>query len=438
MDTLGGRVRWSRTVQKRTQDDLAKKTGTNKQRMSAIEHDKSLPTVEQLVKMCEALTVAPDQKIVWLLTWLDGKLRQSRLSDEEKEVYQKAIGEAIVKISQSNATWQQGTFRSLEDFPGAFTPLTIICGDRREPYPQSRGDLFAYSAAITDLMFLPWLGLGHETIIQSDKLFVLMDDEYLRREFGKMNLLIIGSPAVNFAARTINNYSVFRFDLAPEVREWAQQLNQVQHNDARLLRIFWRMAENPQIMNSPEDLKEDDVSKEQIEELRDLVKQVIGERTAKELMDGFRKPGLADPVDRRVNGQSTGQHNDFAVISLAKNPFSDTTDYVCILAAGIHGPGTAHAVRVLGRKDEFRDHPFGGVIEVELDQFQDWPTRFKQARWKWQTRRYETQELLKNFKSALKQAPESRNEALIKLTEKEIKNCLEFIQSVSGSDGSRR
>ena len=90
-------------------------------------------------------------------------------------------------------------------------------------------------------------------------------------------------------------------------------------------------------------------------------------------MNRFRKPGLVDPADWRIHGTVTKPHNDFGLISLAPNPFADSTDYVCIIVAGIHGPGTAQAVRALADAKNFRDHPFGGVFEVTLDQFQDWP-----------------------------------------------------------------
>jgi hypothetical protein len=96
-------------------------------------------------------------------------------------------------------------------------------------------------------------------------------------------------------------------------------------------------------------------------------------------------------------------NTDFGVISLAPNPFADPDDgYVSILVGGIHGPGTAHALRMLLQKPEkFVDHPFGGVIDVRLrNPYSDWPTRFYEAEPDWDTPAYTPDHLLQQFEHA--------------------------------------
>jgi hypothetical protein len=147
-------------------------------------------------------------------------------------------------------------------------------------------------------------------------------------------------------------------------------------------------------------------------------------------MNGFKKPGLLDPSDAAIHGESTSEDNDFALISLAPNPFATSPDYICIMVAGIHGPGTAHAVKALA-EDDFRDHPFGGIIEVSLDPFTDWPTRFQQASWSWQTKPYDSEKLLANLKGALMESSETRDRVFEHLSDAEIEKCIRFIEHIA-------
>jgi hypothetical protein len=154
-------------------------------------------------------------------------------------------------------------------------------------------------------------------------------------------------------------------------------------------------------------------------------------------MNEFRAPGLIDLSDATLHARATRPDNDFALISLAPNPFSTAKnhDYVCIMVAGIHGPGTAHALRALA-EDDFRDHPFGGIIEVEIDQFEDWPTRFQNASWRWQTKKYDSQKLLTNLKNALTQPNHLRARVFENLTEAEIVDCIHFVERISKNQES--
>jgi hypothetical protein len=71
--------------------------------------------------------------------------------------------------------------------------------------------------------------------------------DFLETEFGNSNLLIIGSPAVNWAARMIDQQSLFRFDIDAEWVAWDEDLRQrPELQDEQVLRYFWtilRMTE---------------------------------------------------------------------------------------------------------------------------------------------------------------------------------------------------
>jgi transcriptional regulator with XRE-family HTH domain len=440
MSALGELLRSARKERQWTLERLATQVTMNKQRLSAIERGEALPTIDQLIKLYEVLATEHDQKIVWLLQWLAGQVQKRELG-KATAPFQEAIEGAVVQFTQTTATWSPGRFRSLADFPAAFQPLTIICGDRRELRPRSRADLFTYSVAITDLMFLEHLGLtARATMIKSDKLFVLMDDDYLHRTFGNTNLLVIGSPAVNHATRLLNQGAVFRFDLDPALHGWEEKLRvALQLNDLRALEVFWDIVQKPKHLASYRQRTIPGLSTEEVEDLITLAEQLVGDDDPKDLITRFRKPGLVDPADGKVHGTYTRQNNDFGVISLALNPFAATADYVCIIAAGIHGPGTAQALKGLGDKNDkngegFQERPFGGIIEVDLDQFKDWPTRFETATWKWQTKPYTPQTIVTHLAQALEQKSQGQGPAYAQhMTGEEIQACMAFIRSLMGN-----
>lgn len=110
------------------------------------------------------------------------------------------------------------------------------------------------------------------------------------------------------------------------------------------------------------------------------------------------------------------------------------------MAAGIHGPGTTHAVKMLAEKNyrekNFREHPFGGILEVELDPFKDWPTRFETATWKWQTRPYTPEKIMKNLHRKLRAAEQRQGDSFGQVDIQEIKERIEFVQRIIGESHS--
>ena len=68
---------------------------------------------------------------------------------------------------------------------------------------------------------------------------------------------------------------------------------------------------------------------------------------------GFARSGILDPsYDRdRLRGIRCNNFVDYGAVSFARHPWSDKC--VAILVAGLHGPGTAMAVKVLSERDAF-------------------------------------------------------------------------------------
>lgn len=418
------------------QAELAERIGSQKQRISAIETGNYSPTIEMLAKLCTHLDELHHANL-WVFSWLEQRLNQDGVEDEV-QTFLKSVRDAGSQFTPAGTRWELGMPRSLEDFPTSFQPLTIVCGDRREIPPDSRGDLFAYPLAATDLMFLPSLGaMDRSTIIRTDKVFMDMSNEYLSRIFKDTNILFIGSPAVNYGTRIVNQESIFRFDLDPDLIAWMKDYRLAPELTDKLeLDYFWKKVQQREGQQNlkVEDLK--DLSNEKIEALDKYVERSMGMENTKSRMNRFRKPGILDPADDKVHGTSTRQLIDFGIISIARNPFATTAEFVCIIAAGIHGPGTAHAMRVLADGRNFKDRPFGGVLEITLDGFLDWPSRFERASWNWQTKPYTPKILFENFKSSLTGLGQQRGEAFLSMTDREIEQSLEFLGKIMGEETS--
>lgn len=362
---------------------------------------------------------------------------------------QAAMDQAAGALGRPFFKRQPKRIRTLADFPYAFEPLTIVCGDRREDPPRTKGDVFAYSVSIVDLTYLLELGLRSDsTVIKSDKLFAWMDDERLEREFGNTNLLIVGSPSVNLAARRINTHAVFQFAFDTEIKEWERQLRSTKElNDRQYLRRFWQIARNSDWARDPDAIgleslmagDEDDslASRERAKKVARMAKELLKGNKAAYWMNRFRKPGFLDPVDGVVHGLYTREDNDFGLISLARNPFCKSNDYVCIFVAGIHGPGTAHALRLLGGQEHFESHPFGGIIEVELDLFnKDVSNRFENVHWAWQTGKYTAASLWAAVNSEMCQEPPRREGLFSSWSDEERNSYLRFVRDLADADTS--
>jgi len=87
---LGERIAKRRKVLNLTQDDVAEATGLSNNHISNIENNHSIPSIETLLKICEALDVTPDYLLLGifrqakdsLLSQINQKLK---LCDEKKQ-----------------------------------------------------------------------------------------------------------------------------------------------------------------------------------------------------------------------------------------------------------------------------------------------------------------------------------------------------------------
>lgn len=438
---LGRAIRGAREKRHWNLQGVAKSIGKSKQLLSNIETGKIVPTLEVLLLLHEALIPRDDAErdnllTLWLLKWVAAKAADGIKDADQLQRVQQLLSRLSSPVSRSVSAKQRGG-RTLEDFPHGFYPMKAVFGDRREWNPKTPADIFASPVSITDLMFFHTLGFADTVPIVSDKFFVLMDDDFLRREFGQCNLLVVGSPGVNLASRVINAHAIFRFDLSAEARQFEKSLREFRElDDLNYLRVFWDMAQDPAHINLAK-YKNSGVSEEMRQKLADKVQALLGTQKTELMTDNFRKPGLVDAFHRYVTAKVTGDHNDYGLISLARNPFAESDDFVAIMVAGIHGPGTAHALRMLSKPRNFARHPFGGIIEVTLNPRLDWPSRFEKACWQWQTQKegYTADELIANLENALAHPDDNHSAAFVNYTDAEKRGCIEFISHIAGLTG---
>lgn len=435
---------------------LKSKRTLSKQYYSGIENGRELPSLGLLMQIMDCTRslgrqLDDPELTEWLLAWLEAKI-QSETEDPEGaalphrclDLLKRLPATGLGRGSRSPLT---SGHRVLTEFPAAFEPLTVVCGDRREPSPKNRSDIFAYSLSVTDLTFLPQLALPSDVQIKSDKLFVLMPQDYLREKFGRTHLLVLGSPAVNFAARVLNSGSIFSYDLSNEVSRWNTfKDNTKQLDDVRRLKIFQRLLEDPADPDPERAIEgaSPDHEKQMLADANDLaneIRKLFGKdfQTVKAFLNSFRKPGFIDPADRTIHARHTRSDNDFAVISLARNPYSETGEHVAIIVGGIHGPGTAHGLSLLSSmrcRQAFQDRPLGGIVEIKLNPHQDWPSVFEKAVAEWQTRPYSVQDVYQHLREAAARigpADRDRNEGAwySRLSAEDLQIQLELIRKLA-------
>lgn len=304
--------------------------------------------------------------------------------------------------------------RSLKGFPQDFRPLVIVTGDRRETPPLSKGDVLAYSFSTTDIMYLNHIGLQEnksiftDGLVVSDKQFVTDDEESLRRRFGSTNILVIGSPAVNLFARQINENAPFRFSISNETKKELQEQYDLMDDlitDDDELFIYHQCLEG--VMDVDTMLSRYVDLHTHLDELRVRASNIVlhfkrtmifsntppYSRPVRYLMHKLDKPGIYDTHSGTTRGETIGPYKDYGLISILKNPFSDTEDYSVIYVAGVHGPGTAIAVKWLGDPRTFESHPFGGVFQLKIKRVANYYEKIQQSYPIWETPGYDSDKL---------------------------------------------
>jgi hypothetical protein len=412
------------------------------------------PPIDELVRLHYTLADQTDPNraaaslLRWIAAWLeDLRARRADFDDDHARALTDALGLLRSVVPEPKPV---GPAFSLADFPERFLPLQIVVGDRREIVSKrlTKADLFSLSMASSDLMFLPDV-LGHPSFVReparmwSDKITVLMPKSDLEIRLGSSNLLIVGSPAVNLGCRIVDPRSLFRFDIDREWRDWDRLYRRTRNlDDDRICWLFFRICQAVQesagqadaetikavVKPTRDERHEFDAAMETAESLLGKPGNMMEPKT---ITYAFRKLGFQDPADRAVQGVYTADSNDFGVVSLAPNPWaSPQSGYVAIIAAGIHGPGTAVALKQLSTPHEFAERPYGGVIEVDLGgRAAAWPDRMREARAHWQTRAYTPEQLLGNLVNGRQQRKEPGPRGwLARYDDEDFEQAIEFVK----------
>jgi hypothetical protein len=265
--------------------------------------------------------------------------------------------------------------KTLHNWRDWFFPAAVFVGDRREDSPpRSPTDLLATSSSAADYFNFSFLQLPNGTEIVSDKTLLLPAEETaaamqrLRNRFGDKNLLVIGSPASNLATRALNRGACFSFSCSAEAMQVAGEIE-------KEVEPFKLLPAN----------------------LEDYARSHIGRLRRMQL--GFARSGILDPSydkDReRLRGIRTNTFVDYGAVSFARHPWSEK--HVAILVGGLHGPGTAMAVKVLSQRDAFVERPLGGVFKVHVPNDLPWDERFRHLSWAWDTDPYTLEQYTKKF-----------------------------------------
>ena len=296
--------------------------------------------------------------------------------------------------------------KTLINFPSDFSPIVIVTGDRRENPPQCEGDLLSYSLSNTDILYITYLNLPN-AIIYSDKVFVMETETFISQHFGKKNILVIGSPAVNLLSRRINDRCAFRFSISDETRIHLNDQNEfinMHLSDEDDFFIYQQCLEGisdiDKILHRFVGLDPD------LDELRRKANIIVPEfqktriykelkthptRPIRFLMNKLSKPGIFDSLSKTTRGESIPAYKDYGLVSITKNPFCidrEDSDYWIIYVGGVHGPATALGLKLLSDKDAFDDHPFGGVFEVRLPRFVGYFEKIQKSKARWETPAY--------------------------------------------------
>lgn len=416
------------------------------QQISTFEKGREIPSISVLVDLYiilrESAGMTPNaaEFATWLTDWMIAR------SEKDAPEGPGLLREALQLMDQSSSKENRrssGPLRSLADFPGA-DPLAIILGDRREPRSKSAADCLIYSGSMTDAMNISFLGRHMEnSVILSDKLLVRMPTDYLQGmpQVANRNLLIIGSPAVNWGARILNKSdAIFSFRIDEDVVKRDEELRADDRmQDDTFASIFWDLVRDARIVEGAMRFNEDEIrnrihdkdEKGLIPEAADLARRVLNGSTAKAMMNKFRSLGILDPADQEHHAQVTYGSNDFALVTLARNPWSLDSRYRAVICGGIHGPGTASALReLLTRPERFEKYPLGAVLEVKLRLDLDWPTRFEKATTSFQTHEYTAASVLEHLEVAIRSTSDERSSIFRLMTEESLLARAAFVREV--------
>ena len=336
---------------------------------------------------------------------------------------------------------------NLANFPEAFYPLLVVCGDRRESPQKDWSDLFADSMSPLDLTFLMRLGLRpvtlmpdgteQKTLLFSDRIFACGDESQLRKTFSSVNLLVVGSPKVNLLARRVNFSSLFRFTLkrTDEARTLHKRLEKEELlRQTNLVQAFTIMCQTTPHTALDENQRRDlGLSRKQADELLELGSDLLGQATISEAQEMFYPTGISD-LARRYHWTRHSDAEKLGFVSLAAHPFNP--ERVCILAAGLEGVSTAQCLKSLVHaKKAYAEHPLGGVLSVTYKNSRNEP---QDALYKIEKPAYTPNDLLKSLDEIINAQPATEtartrdtDDLHQPWTDEEVQEAKELIQLLS-------
>ncbi len=402
---------------KGSRDDIADKLGVTKPALAQWATGEGLITEPHLAKLVELENLddrAKEAELLrlYLLLWQE----RLRRDDKEKPRWTTSaldLANRTLELAHSlmaKPRLPKSSARTLCDFPNSFYPLAIVSGDKRED-SESRitaGDFGAVSASHAELRWLCELGLREDVELYGDKVFVLESTEELKARFGKKHLLVVGSPGSNHLAR--------RCLLVPPRPGWhpATAIFRFNLSQYTLHEKIEKFLESLQGMRT---------------------KQLVGkradeaiERDMKNWLHYLFTGGILDPThtDHWARGLDIPANRDYALITLARNPFSEDRSYMCIMVAGFHLLGTAHALRMLAKPDNFVRHPLGGVIKIAIDTGLPFAKRFDDSTGEWDDKvGYTVEDLRDRLKKMQADLAPTLN-----ISHEEIDECLTFLMSL--------
>lgn len=409
---FGDRLRQARVRAHLSQAALAERIRVSRVIIASYETGKAAPELSRAVRLAEILAEDPQEFL--LLAAIQREWDAAQENTSFASTIEDLLRKAGRKAPRTLASAGPLTHASLLDFPGGFTPLTIIVGDKREDEPKNAGDLFAFSSSTVDDRWLLRLGLERETEKISDKVLMTADDEWLRKRFGSTHILAIGSPASNLFTRELNECFLFRFAISVETKhKW---------NETR--RILKGLRTPAALSRFKEESRAD----------------------LRQTMRLFKQPGFLAFNFRNLKlGIDPAENRDFAVVSLGCNPFAaKDAPYFAILAAGVHHPGTAHAVKMLGEPLLFERHPFGGIIEVQVpsDEFNrdmvQWHEKIKDSKAVWhragaESLEYTPEEFLRRLGEWLPRVEKGEIVTDVALSADELKGHIALIELLAAA-----
>jgi DNA-binding XRE family transcriptional regulator len=398
----------------KTQDEVAKEIQKTRVTIANYERGKAAPDPSRALKLARILGEDPSE---FLLHSVVQSVAATATTNAQKAelgnviaVVKGVLGRGSKAAHEERPVGALSTHLSLLDFPTGFGgPWTIVVGDRREEEPKSAGDLYVFSASPCDDRWLLSLGLPPGTEKISDKVIATADPSWLQDRLGHSHILCIGSPASNLFAREHNHRFLFRF----AIRRWTS--------------VHWE-----EIRRELAELRTPAALLEFQERERPGLRQT---------MRMFKPPGFVNFNYRFLTlGIDPTNDMDFAVVSLGTNPYARHGErYFCVLAAGVHHPGTAHAVKMLADPAKFVGHPFGGIIEVEVPDRkhnpQDilWHDRVDKSRAYWHTvgaedLEYTPDRLRQELEELLKKLQTNNLPTDLYITDEEIEDHLGLIE----------